>query len=171
MKALELEIFCDEIHKEYLHQDHSHWMYIGILFVPLDLKAELISHLLSMRCIQHESWQWDESLCLYKCGFHERNDTEIHYSNIHKTSAKYKIGLRWLHDFLIEKNNKKNNGLVYFNVLGLNLTRMNLDSFGTNGSRDLTIYNKFFRTTLKSGANYCFGLQLRTMESSSKPVH
>ncbi len=62
----------------------------------------------------------------------------------------------WIKDFLIERNNLGNKGLVYFNILGLNLTNMDLECFGENRSRDLTIYNRFFRTALKGGAKYFF---------------
>lgn len=127
-----------------------------MLYVPLNTKRMLLDELLNARCIENSSWTWDESSCPYQCGYHERNNTEIHYSSIHRTSARFMIGHSWIEDFLIESNNLGNRGLVYFNILGLNLTSMDLESFGENGGRDLTIYNRFFRTALMGGAKYFF---------------
>ncbi|KYK37620.1 MAG: hypothetical protein AYK19_00010 [Theionarchaea archaeon DG-70-1] len=45
MDGIKLEAYCDEIHKCYLPSDDSHWMYIGILFVPLQIKNRLLTEL------------------------------------------------------------------------------------------------------------------------------
>jgi len=50
----------------------------------------------------------------------------------------------------------KNLGLVYFNVLGIDLTKLNLERFGENKGRDLNIYNRFFRTLVAGGAKFFF---------------
>lgn len=153
---IKLEAYCDEIHKCYLPSDHSHWMYIGILFVPLQIKNRLLAELLNKRCISHSSWVWKESECPFNCGFHDKNDTEIKYQTLHRLNARYRIARRWLQEFLIEENNKNDRGLVFFNILGLNLKNMELESFGSDRNRDLTIYNRFFRTVLSGGVNFFF---------------
>lgn len=155
MSSIKLDTYCDEIHRV-TDNSGSTWMYMGMLFVRHDQKEALLKELLDMRCIQRNSWEWDESQCPYKCGYHDRNDTEIKYSDLHRSNARYRIACRWLNDFLIEKNNRGNRGMVYFNIIGLNLTNMNLEYFGSDKSRDLTIYNRFFRTVLKGGAKYFF---------------
>lgn len=149
----EFDVYGDELFSE----DGSNWMYIGILFVPLNIKSELLNELLNKRCIQSNSWKWNKDQCSSACDFHEDNNTEIHYSEIDKLNARFRIGYRWIHEFLIEENNKNDKGLVYFNILGLDLSKMNLRLFGKE-SKDLAIYNRFFRATLKSGANYFFGV-------------
>jgi hypothetical protein len=131
-------------------------MYIGILFVPLRKRNKLLTELLNKRCIKHDSWVWDKSKCPYKCNFHDKNNTEIKYQTLHRSDARYRIARRWLQEFLIDENNKKDKGLVYFNILGLNLKNMELESFGSEKNRDLTIYNRFFRTALSYGASYFF---------------
>lgn len=156
MTRIVIDVYCDEINRVRFISDSSIWMYIGMLFVPLNTKRMLLNELLNTRCIQNRSWRWDASSCPHQCGYHQRNDTEIHYSSIHRTSARFMIGHSWVKDFLIERNNLGNRGLVYFNILGLNLTNMDLECFGENRSRDLTIYNRFFRTALKGGAKYFF---------------
>jgi hypothetical protein len=125
-------------------------MYIGALFVPLEIKPILLNKLLDMRCIQNNSWTWDEYNCPFNCGYHKMNNTEIHYNELHRSNARYRIACRWLDDFLIKENNKRNKKLVYFSILGLNLTNMNLEFFGPKKGRSLMIYNRFFRTILKT---------------------
>jgi hypothetical protein len=131
-------------------------MYIGMLFLPIDKKKDLLNELLLRRCIQNNSWNWSESNCLFKCGYHDKNNTEIHYETLPRSNARFRIAYRWLDDFLIKSNNLRNKKLVYFNILGLNLTRMDLQTFGDKKAQDLTIYNRFFRTTLKGGIKYFF---------------
>ncbi len=156
MGTIELEVYCDEINRVSLSTDNSEWMYLGILFVSLNKRKELLRKLLDGRCVQYNSWVWSESDCPYNCGYHSSNNTEIHYHDLQRSNARFRIAYRWINDFLINENNKKNEGLVYFNILGINLTNLNLKSFGSDRGRDLTIYNRFFRTALKSGAKYFF---------------
>lgn len=123
---INIEIYCDEIGRTKDEHDGSVWMYLGALFVPISKKDELIERLLNLRCIKHGFWHWNEDLCLNRCGYHRRNDTEIHFKEIHKHKSKFEIAKRWL-NFLIE-NNRKDLGLVYFNILGINLTKLDLES-------------------------------------------
>lgn len=155
MGEITLNVYCDEINPVKLDYDNTTWMYIGILFVPTTKSEKLLRHILNARCIQHNNWHWNVDMCPFKCDYHNKNETEIHYHEVHRSNARYRIAHKWLKDFLIEKNNKGNLDLIYFNILGLNLTMMDLNEFGTD-SRELTIYNRFFRTTLKSGAKYFF---------------
>lgn len=147
MKNIEIETFSDEI-----YDTKDQWIYIGMLFVPLKKRKELLQNLLNRRCIQHNSWRWNEKECPYKCGYHNWNNTEIHYAKVHKTNAKFKIAHRWL-EFLI-KNNKENMELIYFNILGIDLGKLDVSEFGEDW---LNIYNRFFRTVLLGGAKYFFG--------------
>jgi len=156
MPSIILDAYCDEITNVLLRTDRSRWMYIGVLFVPKEKKDELINRLLNKRCIQHNKWCWNTEECEYKCGYHKQNNTEIHYTEIGRHDAKFRIGHRWIDEFLVNENNKRNKELVYFNILGLNLTNLNLEDFGSNEGRDLTIYNRFFRTALLGGAKYFF---------------
>ncbi len=150
-----LEIYCDEITRVKDMDDGSTWMYLGALFVPLARKYELLSKLLNLRCIKYNSWHWDEIDCLNKCGHHRWNNTEIHFKEVHRHKSKYEIAKRWL-EFLIE-NNKKDYRLIYFNILGIELSKLNLERFGEDKGRDLNIYNRFFRTLISGGAKYFFG--------------
>ena len=156
MSSIILDAYCDEITNVLLKPDNSRWMYIGILFTPKDKKDELINTLLNKRCIQYNNWHWNMKECPYNCGYHNPNNTEIHYTDLHRNNAKFRIAYRWVNEFLIRENNKGDKGLVYFNILGLNLTNLNLEDFGSDAGRDLTIYNRFFRTVLLGGVKYFF---------------
>jgi len=153
---INLDIYCDEINPVKSKYDDTTWMYIGMLFVPKTKKTRLLKHLWDARCIQYNNWHHNEDMCPHQCKYHEKNNTEIHYHEIDRSNARYRIAERWLKEFMIEKNNRGNMGLVYFNLLGLDLTKMDLDEFGPDEGRELTIYNRFFRTTLTSGAKYFF---------------
>jgi len=151
-----LEIYCDEITRIEDKNDKSVWMYLGALFVPVTKKYELLNRLLNLRCVGYGSWHWDESDCPHKCGYHDRNNTEIHFKEIHRHRSKFEIAKRWL-EFLIEENNKNDLGLVYFYILGIELSKLNLERFGEDKGRDLNIYNRFFRTLISGGVKYFFG--------------
>jgi len=62
-KVIHLEVYCDEITRVKDKDDESIWMYLGALFVPLSKKDTLLSKLLNLRCIKHNSWHWDENNC------------------------------------------------------------------------------------------------------------
>ena len=150
--TIHLEVYCDEITRVRDGDDGSIWMYLGALFVPHPKKDALLSKLLNLRCIKYNSWHWDEYDCPNKCGYHKWNNTEIHFKEIHKHKSKYKIAKRWL-EFLIEENNKKDLRLVYFYILGIDLSKLNLERFGEGKGRDSNIYNRFFRTLVLEGRN------------------
>jgi len=156
LRTLEIETYSDEIHRIKCDLDNTYWMYIGTLFVPLIKKEMLLKELLNMRCLNRNKWVWDASECDDPCRHHERNDTEIKYHGVNRSVARFKIAKRWIKDFLIDKNNLGNKGLVYFYILGLNLTKLDLENFGRNGGSDLNIYNRFFRTVLIGEARYFF---------------
>jgi len=151
---INLEVYCDEINP--VKSDKTTWLYIGMLFIPKTKKARLLKHLLDGRCVPHNNWHLNRDMCPIQCNYHEKNDTEIHYHEIDRSNSRYRIAERWLKDFMIEKNNMGNMNLVYFNLLGLDLTKMNLDKFGPDEGRELMIYNRFFRTALRGGAKYFF---------------
>ena len=155
--VIHLEIFADEIGIVRNPSDNTQWMYIGMLFVPVNNKHRIIQDLLNLRCVQHGQWNCDENNCPYKCGYHQWNDTEIHYTEVHRSNARFRIACRWLHEFLINANCIGNLGLVRFEIMGLNLSNMHLNYFGLNRERTMNVYNRFFRTALKRGSFNFFG--------------
>lgn len=154
VKPLNLEIFSDEILTVRNNSDNTKWMYFGTLFIQEEKKDQLLQHLNNLRCIKSNNWHADVSTCDNLCGYHERNNTEIHYKELAESNARFRIAENWI-KFVKDERSPKNDRLFNFNILGLNLSAMNLEMFG-EGPNDLTIYNRFYRTTILSGLNYFF---------------
>lgn len=157
MKKIELEIYADE---QIIHN----FICLGTLFLPIDKKIELLDTLINSRCLyeKNSEWYWDYSECPFKenCReeWHKLNSAEIHWSELRNkgsSAAIKKISKSWL-KFLIE-NNKKDKNIIYFNILYLDLNKLELKKFGTEKIHE-NIYNKFFRTVLKTGINFFFGM-------------
>ncbi len=149
-----MEIFSDEIFTVRDKYDNSKWMYFGSLFIQKEKKDHLIQHLNNLRCIKSNNWHTDVSTCDDQCGYHDKNNTEIHYKELAESNARFRIAQSWI-KFVTDERSPKNDRLFYFNILGLNLSAMNLEMFG-EGTNDLTIYNRFYRTTILGGLNYFF---------------
>lgn len=150
-----LEIYSDEIKRVKLESDKSLWMYIGALFVPVDVKGYYLDLLNKYRCVKNNDWVQEENLCPHRCGYHDKNNTEIHYKELHRSNARFKIAEKWIENIICRVpvgDNRK----LYFNILGLNLSNMDLELFGENNHLDMVIYNRFYRTVLQSGFNYFF---------------
>lgn len=148
-----MEIFADEILRIPCSEDNSDWTYIGLLFVPLKKKEELLKFLMDLRCIKYKKWHNDVAMCSQKCGYHEKNNTEIHYSALKRTNARYRIAKEWI-EFIINKALPR--GYLNFNILGLNLSKMNLKLFGEKKGSYYNIYNRFFRSIVKGSLNYFY---------------
>lgn len=154
VKPVNLEIFSDEILSVRDNSDNSKWMYFGTLFIQSEKKIPLIETLNNLRCIKSNYWHHDVNTCDDRCGYHEKNNTEIHYKELAESNARFRIAQNWI-NFVKNERSPKTDRLFYFNILGLNLSAMNLEMFGTE-SNDLTIYNRFYRTTILSGLKYFF---------------
>ncbi|MDO8874283.1 MAG: hypothetical protein Q7V05_16385 [Methanoregula sp.] len=152
---INLEIFSDEILKVTDTRDGSKWMYLGILFVQKEKKDQLLQQLNNLRCVNGHNWHPDPCVCESQCGYHDRNDTEIHYKELHHSDSRFRIAKNWI-SFVKDERYLKNDPPFYFNILGLNLTSMNLELFGEDSGRDLTIYNRFYRSAILGGLNYFF---------------
>jgi len=154
-ERLNLEVYSDEIFEVIDPRDHSKWVYIGVLFIPLNEKESCLQILKNYRCLKYEDWSDAEHECSHTCGFHDKNNTEVHYKEIQKSRVRFEIACRWI-KFISADACTRINKKVYFNILGINLTNLKLDQFGSDSDRILTIYNRFYRTALLSGLKYFF---------------
>lgn len=159
---MKFEVFADDffIKNEFLG--------MGCLFVPTEIKPALIDSLTNLRCLgksSNFSWKFEDcphhNLC--REDHHMLNNTEIHYRHLFKSSSHPKkvISNRWI-NFLIE-NNLKDKGLVYFKILYINLSNLEENFFGDDGTRE-NIYNRFFRTLIK-GSRLFFGNSTKQIEN------
>lgn len=129
-KDVELFIYADEI-KEFKNSIGESWMYIGILLLKADDKERILNDLLKKR--KEVNYQ-DE--------LHFRDLTNYSYANIY--SEKTKLAKSWI-DFVLSENKKRS---IYFHILGLNLTNLQHQAFGSGKKRMRNIYNRFFRSTI-----------------------
>lgn len=153
---MEFEIFTDETHIKDKNKDY---LGIGCLFVPTDNKYRLVKRLSNLRCLNDESkiWKWDSTDCKYNCPFHNINNFEIHFKDIEKSTSKAKMRIykRWV-NFIINHNKyATGNKRLFFNVLYLDLNKIDFDVFGVE--KDTTnIYSRFFRSVILSARSFYF---------------
>ena len=117
--------------------------YIMILAVPKNKKEELYQKINNARCLANEDNIFDN--CNKKCKYHCGNNGELHYTEIQKNNLKYKIADKWL-DILLN-NNLSDNKAIYFNILGIVESNLDINNFGTEKQFG-NIYCRFFRACL-----------------------
>jgi len=147
---IKLEIYCDEVWKSE-SEDGPEWMYLGAVFIPSENKEEVLRDINNLRCVKYKKWKDDETACQCKCGYHSENNTEIHYRELDRSNARYEIAKYWIKYISECKNYPK----IYINILGINLSNINVEVFGDK-DQIRNIYNRFFRTLLVSGLKYFF---------------
>lgn len=138
--VINLNLFCDEA-------ESQNWLYLGILIIPTTRENELIQDLLNRRCGNHaKKMIWNK--CANICKYHAKNDTHIHFQNIHKVKDKFFIAKKWI-DYLLSDR-----VIIHFYILGLDMNKMDISQFGKKRQQG-NIYNRFFRTAiLKSVKSY-----------------
>lgn len=153
-KTINVSLYCDEVKdcrlKNLNTNEVQNWTYIGILIVPKDMSSKLFVDITNLRCLSEEPQNWWN--CYKHCGFHERNNTEIHYNKTGSTN-KYRIAKRWVNYWLNDKE------LIYYYILGIDTNKLDKSQFGPKEQqdRDSNIYNRFFRTALQGSLNWYFG--------------
>jgi hypothetical protein len=126
---IEMEIFADEIRPQ-KNRGGETWAYIAILIVPVQKKEMLLERLLSPR---------GQIPC----------DSEIKCRDLDK-SNKRKLAEKWIDVVLTDKTERS----IFFDILGLNMSRLHLASFGADWFRNS--YNRFFRSCVIHGIHCCF---------------
>ena len=140
-KEIHLELYVDESkQREY---NGSLITYIMIMAVPSQNKISLYSKIDNARCLNEPQNVF--STCKNKCKYHISNNREIHYSEIHNDKNLVKIANRWF-DILLQ-NNLCDERNIFFNILGINETNLDLKNFG-NEKQYGNIYCRFFRTNI-----------------------
>jgi hypothetical protein len=163
MRKLELEVFADEIviPRDYLNQKKN-FIALGVLFVPTKDRNNFIKDLSNNRCLFEKSkkWVWLHNNCPFsdecKSSWHDSNNSEIHHQKIRKARtprALMEVSKNWL-KFLVQ-NNKSGTYPIYFNLLYIDLDKLEIDNFGQDKIHE-NIYNKFFRTVLSYGIKAYF---------------
>lgn len=128
-KVTEIEIFADEI-KPFNNRIRERWLYIAVLIVPVKKKRELLERLTATR----RKTQCDSEI---KC--HDLDE-----------SSKRELAKKWLDVVLRDKDTRS----IFFNILGINLSNLNLAAFGRKAFEP--VYNRFFRSCVLSCIKRCF---------------
>lgn len=138
-KPISLSIYADEI-KNHKNRENENWFYIGILLIPEEKKNLALKKLNVAR----------KESC-YSSELHFSNLTNYSYAKVN--NEKTILAKKWV-DLLFKD---KGDSCFYFNILGINYSNINVKLFGID-KRELfqNIYNRFFRTAVKSSLNYFF---------------
>lgn len=141
-EKINIKLFCDECYTK-------EWIYIGILIVKENEENDLFKDILNSRCGSKKiEKNWLNCKEIETCKYHEKNNREVHFSNLGKDKDLYHIAKRWM-DYILCGNNK-----IRFYILGLDRTKLDLSKFG---NCETNIYNRFFRTAIISPIKYFFG--------------
>jgi hypothetical protein len=157
-KRVVVTIYCDEVFRarwddDLLGGEPQYWDYMGLLIVPVSKHEGLLRKLLNARCLNPNNEVWDA--CEERCRWHDDNNTDVHYSEIDDT-RKFKVACSWI-DVLLQ-NGRRDWGLIYFYILGLDYSKLDLERFGSarQQNRQITIYNRFFRTAIQKSTKAFF---------------
>lgn len=143
MEKIKINIYCDE--SEITSIKTENWTYYGVLIIPTDKTNNIYTRLLNSRCISNK--KWNNNKCEFNCGYHEKNNTEIHYKNI-KQNHKYIIASNWIKVLLDECINDEK--IIYFNILGLDRTLIDKKYWKHLDQPDNLIYSRFLFSIFKS---------------------
>lgn len=152
---MNIEVFTDEFVIK------NKYMGIGTLFVPLKDKNILADTLSNFRCLNETNnvWNWNKNLCnnsFCKEKYHDQNNCEIHFLDIVKNTPnnKLQISKNWL-QYIIDTNLNGNNK-IFFNILILELQKLDKSFFGSKENIESSIYAKFYKSNLIYGCKRFF---------------
>ena len=152
---MDIEVYSDEF------VIRNKYMGIGTLFIPFKDKNILADDLSNYRCLNknNSQWNWDKEACINdycKNNYHDLNNCEIHFSDIVKNTSfsKLQISKNWL-QYIIDSNlNGRNN--IFFNILILELEKLDKTYFGENNNIENSIYTKFYKSNIIYGCKRFF---------------
>jgi hypothetical protein len=148
----EIEIYIDEIDSS---KDFNYLVF-GALYVDTSIKADVVQKLLNFRCKNSENKYWkkipEECKFFPDCkvkGYHNLNSKEIHFYDLSNSTSKSHINTckDWINYF------KTSN--VFFNMLILDLDKLNLGLFGDDEQK-MNAFTRFFRTLIDYGTKSFF---------------
>ena len=115
------------------------WLYIGLLAIPEDRYGDTVR------------WLAEDRI---SAGY----DREVHFVDLRNYSYAYcynektLLAKRWVERVIWDDQK-----VFHFHLLGLNLTNLQHQAFGTGSEQDRNIYNRFFRTAMAYALKYFFG--------------
>jgi hypothetical protein len=140
--AVRVRIYADEIQEIASPVTGEKWIYTGAIYE--NVNKPILEPLLDIR-YRKDLPGWEE--------YRERNDSEIHWTDIRKEVKKRDVVNRWLNYLYTDSLSERR---FYFSILGINLTNLNIEEFD-NRQIFNSVYNRFFRSMLKSCLPRYFG--------------
>jgi hypothetical protein len=144
LSPIKLSLYCDESEPQSIGREN--WLYYGLLLIPEENKMELLNRLINARCIPNNNWKYDR--CEEPCGYHKKNNTEIHFSKLSR-NHEFRISKKWIKILLNECKNDREK-IIYLNILGLNKSRIDRNYWKRHNKKDIKIYGRFLFTAIKS---------------------
>ncbi|MGC9347880.1 MAG: hypothetical protein ACP5JG_07070 [Anaerolineae bacterium] len=131
-----MRLYADEI-KPYRNAADVQWMYIGVLAIPES------GHERALRILEG---------CREQSGY----NGEVHFTKLkNRSDGEYggdtRLAGLWCDRFLYDGEK-----VFHFHLLGLNCDNLQNLAFGTGRSQRNSIYNRFFRTSVKWALKYFF---------------
>ena len=145
-QSIPVNIYADEIQNCVHSVTGEEWLYIGAVFE--EVSKPILDDLKAVRyCKNLPGWE----------KFVDKNNSEIHWTNMKNDANKANIADRWLsylYDDCVVSRRK-----FRFAILGINMTNLNLTEFADD-QRFNSVYNRFFRTlvTKALGTYYSSGV-------------
>ncbi|MCM8809805.1 MAG: hypothetical protein NC934_06530 [Candidatus Omnitrophica bacterium] len=135
-KIYEVNIYADEIMNKKCSYTNELWNYIGIIIE--NCKKPILDEIIRERFMNN----FDTSSPYY-----EKNNKVIHWKEM-KSADEVNICKRWFNYIL-------NNENFYFYLLGLNVSKLNIEEFDQENEFN-SIYNRFFRAAVLYGVKTFF---------------
>ncbi len=132
-ESVEISIYADEIQEVEDIVTGEKWIYMAAIYERNDrpILDDLVHHRFRKNL---DNWE----------KFQEKNNTNIHWTEIKDSHDKKHIINRWLEYILSDCFKERK---FYFSILGINLNNLNTEEFGKKQNFN-SIYNRFFRSML-----------------------
>jgi len=131
-KKIEVNLYADEVQEIKCPYTGEKWIYIGLIAERID--KPLLDEIISIRYLNNFD---------INTPYFEKNDRIIHWAEIQSADTK-NIAKRWI-EYI--KDPSKSSDKFYGYVLGINISKLNLEEFDTENIFN-SVYNRFFRSAV-----------------------
>jgi len=138
-QEITVNLYCDEVKNNLCPQSNDFWHYVGVLIVPKEIESSLLNDLLKARFFKKFSSNNQLDRIDQNSIYFQKNNRIVHFSKLDADTSY--VAKRW-YEFI----KAFSVGKIYFNILGINISRLNSSQFG--GGRFNIVYNRFFRTAV-----------------------
>jgi hypothetical protein len=131
-KKIELNLYADEVQEIECPYTKDECIYTGLIFERLD--KPLLGEIISIRYLNNFD---------INSPYFDKNDRVMHWAEIQAADTK-NIAKRWI-EYILDPS--KSGDKFYAYVLGINISKLNLEEFDTENTFN-SVYNRFFRSAV-----------------------